>query len=160
MKMADVCQVFETEGMQNVSSVLATGNIIFNSDKNSKHLKQLLEQAMSAKFDYEAFLFIKTENEVSEMLKNNPFTKSEDAHIYGFVTTENTEKLLLEEFKKGHKSENEKAEIVGNTFYWQIKKGNTLDSDFGKILGKKTFKDKITSRNINTFEKIVKKFAV
>ena len=52
------------------------------------------------------------------------------------------------------KAEKERAEIVANTFYWQVPKGNTLDSSFGKILGKKQLKDKISSRNINTFDKI------
>jgi uncharacterized protein (DUF1697 family) len=51
----------------------------------------------------------------------------------------------------------EKAEIVNTVFYWRVPKGNTLDSSFGKVLGKKNLKDKMTSRNINTFEKILKK---
>lgn len=157
MKMADVCNVFTNVGIQNVSSVLATGNIIFESDKKPEDLKNILEKAMSEHFGYDAFLFIKNEKEVSDILGNNPFSKSEDSHIYVFVTSEKTENILLEEFNKGKKSENEKAVIVGNTFYWQVQKGNTLDSDFGKILGKKALKDKITSRNINTFEKIVQK---
>jgi hypothetical protein len=46
---------------------------------------------------------------------------------------------------------------VNNIFYWQVPKGNTLDSTFGKILGRKSLKDQFTSRNINTFEKIIKK---
>ncbi|WP_435525892.1 hypothetical protein [Chryseobacterium indoltheticum] len=44
-----------------------------------------------------------------------------------------------------------KGEIVNNIFYWQVSKGNTLDSNFGKVLGKKSLKDQFTSRNINTF---------
>lgn len=33
MKMAEVCEVFKKAGMVEVSSVLASGNIIFASDK-------------------------------------------------------------------------------------------------------------------------------
>ena len=64
---------------------------------------------------------------------------------------------MLEEFKKVNHQENEEAKIVNQNFYWKIPKGNTLDSSFGKILGKKSFKDKFTSRNINTIEKMVNK---
>ena len=86
------------------------------------------------------------------------FETSTDHHIYAFVGIEEVEKTLLEEFQKAEKSENENVEIVRKTFYWRVKKGNTLNSNFGKTVGKKSLKDKMTSRNINTFEKILKKF--
>ena len=157
MKMAEVMNVFTDAGMKEVSSVLATGNILFSSDKKPSELKNILEKSMSEYFDYEAFLFLKNENEISEIVNNNPFNKAEDLHIYVFVGIEDVETLLMEEFSKSDKAENEKAEIVADTFYWQIQKGNTLGSTFGKVLGKKKLKDKITSRNINTFERILKK---
>ena len=157
MKMAEVMNVFTDAGMKEVSSVLASGNILFSSDKKPSELKNILEKSMSKYFDYEAFLFLKNENEISEIVNNNPFHKIEDLHIYVFVGIEDVETLLMEEFSKSDKAENEKAEIVADTLYWQIPKGNTLGSTFGKVLGKKKLKDKITSRNINTFERILKK---
>lgn len=158
MKMADAVTVFEQAGMKNVTSVLATGNLIFSSESRAADLKVLLEKSLSDYFDYEAFIFLRTENEVKNMINKNPFEKSAENHIYVFVTTPGTEKILMQEFEKGNKTENEKAEIADGNFYWQITKGNTLDSDFGKILGKKALKDKLTSRNLNTFEKIINKF--
>lgn len=157
MKMAEVMNVFTDAGMKEISSVLASGNILFSSDKKPSELKNILEKSMSEYFDYEAFLFLKNKNEISEIVNNNPFNKAEDLHIYVFVGIEYVETLLMEEFSKSDKTENEKAEIVADTFYWQVPKGNTLDSTFGKVLGKKNLKDKITSRNINTFERILKK---
>lgn len=157
MKMAEVCKVFAEAGMSDVSSVLASGNIIFSSDKNVSELKKILEKAMSENFNYEAFLFLKTEKEVAEIFEKNPFTKAENLHIYVFVGSENMEEILSTEFENSIKTENEKGKIVNENFYWQVEKGNTLDSTFGKILGKKSLKDKFTSRNINTFEKILKK---
>ncbi|WP_332021414.1 DUF1697 domain-containing protein [Kaistella sp.] len=157
MKMAEVMNVFSDAGMKEVSSVLASGNILFSSDKKPSELKNILEKSMSEYFDYEAFLFLKNENEISEIVNNNPFNKAEDLHIYVFVGIEDVETLLMEEFSKSDKAENENAQIVADTFYWQIQKGNTLGSTFGKVLGKKKLKDKITSRNINTFERILKK---
>ena len=71
MKMAEVCKVFSDAGMSEVSSVLATGNLIFSSDKSASDLKIILEKAMSEYFNYEAFLFIKTEIEVKAILENS-----------------------------------------------------------------------------------------
>ena len=157
MKMAEVCQVFKNAGMENVNSVLASGNIIFSLDKNKGELKTVLEKAMSEYFNYEAFLFVKTAEETELYWTKNPFDKNDEFHTYAFVGSENVENILMNEFENASKSENEKAEIVNNIFYWQVSKGNTLDSSFGKVLGKKSLKDQFTSRNINTFEKILKK---
>lgn len=157
MKMAEACKVFADAGMKEVSSVLASGNILFSSEKNISDLKTILEKSMSDYFKYEAFLFLKSEKEVAKIFENCPFTKADDMHIYAFVGTEGIEKILLDEFNHSEKTENEKAEIIENTFYWQVPKGNTLDSSFGKVLGKKTLKAQMTSRNMNTFEKILGK---
>ncbi|MGG5207725.1 DUF1697 domain-containing protein [Chryseobacterium sp. MIQD13] len=157
MKMADVCQVFKEAGMQDVGSVLASGNIVFSSDKNAGDLKKILEKAMSDHFSYEAFLFIKSQEETQVFWDSIPFEKKDDLHIYAFVGNSGVENVLMGEFETSSKAENEKAEIVNEIFYWQVPKGNTLDSVFGKVLGKKSLKDQFTSRNINTFEKVLKK---
>ncbi|WP_080779333.1 DUF1697 domain-containing protein [Chryseobacterium phocaeense] len=157
MKMAEVCQVFKDAGMQEVSSVLASGNIVFSSDKKAEDLKNILEKAMSEHFSYDAFLFVKPEEEIKVFWNSIPFEKNEELHIYGFVGNPGVEKVLMAEFEAASKAESEKAQIVEDLFYWQVPKGNTLDSSFGKVLGKKSLKDQFTSRNINTFEKILKK---
>ncbi|PWN67219.1 DUF1697 domain-containing protein [Chryseobacterium oncorhynchi] len=158
MKMADVCQVFKDAGMKEVSSILASGNIVFTSDKNVDDLKKTLEKAMSEYFSYEAFLFVKSQEETEMFWNSIPFEKNENLHIYAFVGMPGVENTLMEEFQKATQTEDEKAEIVNDVFYWQVSKGNTLDSTFGKVLGKKSLKDQFTSRNTNTFEKILKKF--
>lgn len=158
MKMADVCQVFKEAGMKEVVSILASGNIVFSSDKKAEELKKILEKAMSDHFSYEAFLFIRSQGETETFWNSNPFTKNEDLHIYAFVGNPGVDNMLMQEFDNAAKTENEKAQIVNDIFYWQVPKGNTLDSTFGKILGKKSLKDQFTSRNINTFEKILRKF--
>ena len=75
-----------------------------------------------------------------------------------FLGIDKIQLLLLEEFNHSIKSEYEAAAISNQYFYWTVSKGNTLDSSFGKVLGKKALKEKLTSRNLNTIEKIIKKF--
>lgn len=104
-------------------------------------------------------MFLKTDAQVKGIFENSPFQKAENLHIYSFICENGDENILLEEFKKVNHQENEEVKIVNQNFYWKIPKGNTLDSNFGKILGKKLLKDKFTSRNINTIEKIMNKFS-
>lgn len=157
MKMADVVRVFEETGMTHVASVLASGNILFESEQQAAPLKILLEKKLSAAFNYEAFLFIRNCSEIQEMVSNCPFESNENFHTYIFVTENGVAGQLVTLFKDSEKSDGERAAAVGETLYWQVPKGSTLSSDFGKILGKKSFKNRLTSRNINTFEKILVK---
>lgn len=157
MKMAEVCQVFKDAGMEDVVSILASGNIVFSSGKKEDELKKILEKAMSEHFSYEAYLFVKSQKETENFWNGNPFEKNENLHSYAFIGNDGIENILMQEFQNASKTEDEDAKIVNNIFYWQVPKGNTLDSTFGKILGRKSLKDQFTSRNINTFEKIIKK---
>ena len=157
MKMAEVCKVFQDAGVNDVSSVLASGNIIFSSADSVESLKTKLEKELSDYFDYEAFLFIRNEAEIKAIFSGSPFSSSPEYHNYVFITTEGTEDALMQFFDGAAYKENEQAEIVRAHFYWKTPKGNTLNSDFGKVLGKKSLKDRLTSRNINTIEKILKK---
>lgn len=154
LKMADVNNVFEDAGMKEVSTVLATGNILFSSEKSPEDLKEILKKSISEHFNYEAFLFIKNSEEIKTIVENNPFENHPDFHIYAFIGTEAIEKILMKEFENCNHSPKEKAKISNGNFYWQVEKGNTLNSEFGKILGRKDLKNTFTSRNINTFEKI------
>lgn len=61
MKMSEVCSVFENAGMNEVTAILASGNIIFSSTEikegtrnHESPLKVVLEEAMSMHFDYES----------------------------------------------------------------------------------------------------------
>lgn len=164
MKMSEVCGVFENVGVKDVTSVLASGNIIFSSPgreeegkHHQSHIKLLLEDAMSAHFDYEAHLFIRSKNEIASILNNNPFTPDPAFHIYSFVGVEGIEKTLLSEFEKSTQTPGEEGRIVSENFYWKIPKGDTLGSEFGKILGRKHLKEAFTSRNMNTMEKVWKR---
>ena len=85
MKMAEVCDVFKKAGMKDVSSVLATGNILFESDETPENLKQKLEKALFEHFLYEAFLFLKTDEEVKQILENSPFEKDEISRVFSFA---------------------------------------------------------------------------
>ncbi len=159
MKMADVCGLFTTAGMQQVSSVLASGNIIFNSDSDPEALKPLLENQLSETYQYEAHLFIVDKEALLHMRSLVPFEEDKSWHIYCFIGLKNIGTQLNVLFKASKKASEEQGSLVDEHFFWRIPKGKTLDSDFGKVLGRKVLKDQFTSRNLNTIDRIIKKMA-
>ncbi len=112
---------------------------------------------MSVAFNYDAFLFVRSLDEIEIIAEAMPFDTKDDFHNYVFISDKETARELLTFFENAKNKEQESAKIVNDVFYWQTPKGNTVQSDFGKILGKKSLKDKLTSRNFNTIQKIITK---
>lgn len=154
MKMQEVCSVFEQAGMKVVSSVLASGNIIFRSDRAAAQLRGVLEHAMTEHYGAEVHLFIKSADQIEGILCAVPFTPDPELHIYVFICETGFETVLMEQFQKVTPLPNEEAAIKSGLFFWQVNKGATLDAGFSKILGRKSMKDRFTSRNIGTIMKI------
>ena len=157
MKMAEACSVLEAAGFTSVSAVLATGNLLFQSDKPQSELRSCLEQILTDYYKDNVSLFVKSADEVSAIISAIPFRENADLHIYAFVCEAGFEDTLIDEYRKITPSDGENAEISKGLFYWQCRKGATLDSGFSKILGRKNMKDKFTSRNIGTMAKIAAK---
>ncbi|MGC3977697.1 MAG: DUF1697 domain-containing protein [Paludibacteraceae bacterium] len=157
MKMAEVISLFEKLGLTDVKAVLASGNILFSAEDTAEKLRLRLEKAMSEHFKYEVSLYIKSKEEIKQMLQSVPFTTNERLHCYIFIIENGFEEELRCRFNACSPSDEEQSAIVNRFFYWQVVKGNTLQTDFSKILGQKSLKDKFTSRNIHTIEKVYNK---
>lgn len=159
MKMAETCDALKAAGLTNVMSVLATGNLIFVSDKPQSELRGFVEQTLSDYYNDSVSLFVKNVDEVAAVLDSNPFEQNAEQHIYAFICERGFEETLLAEFGKITPSNGENAAVNNGLFYWQCRKGATLDSGFSKILGRKSMKDKFTSRNVGTIAKVLAKLS-
>ena len=159
MKMAEVCQVFFAAGMEQVSSVLASGNIIFQSRRDKPELRAILEAALNEHFQMESKLFIKDADEIKALLAAVPYALDPGWHIYAFICDPGFEKTLIHEFDslvQGSQSD-ESAMVNDGYFFWRVRKGSTVDTPFSKILGSRKYKEQFTSRNIGTVEKVWRK---
>jgi uncharacterized protein (DUF1697 family) len=157
MKMQEVCDVFAGAGMESVRSVLASGNIIFRSDIPEPDLRRTLETAMREHYSCDVSMFVKRGVDVARMRSSAPFAQNPEMHIYAFICQPSFERVLSEEFARIVPIDGEAGIESGGYFYWQVPKGATLDAGFSKILGRRDLKDKFTSRNIGTLQKICDK---
>jgi len=153
--MSEMCDVFRSAGMNEVSSTLATGNIVFSSSMDNKTLQGILKDFITSYYSSEFELFLKDNDEIRSILNGNPFASSKDLHVYVFIANDGMEKELGKLFDDIDPTPQEEGVIANGTFYWRVTKGNTLTSGFSKILGRKDMRDKFTSRNINTIEKVM-----
>lgn len=154
MRLKEVCSVFDEAGMREVESVLATGNILFQSERPRSALKGILQKTLTYHYADPVFLFVKTAEEIGAMLQNCPFQPTEDLHTYVFVCDPGFETRLIALFHSIVPIEREAARLSHGVFYWQVPKGATLNAGFSPILARKELQSLFTSRNLNTIAKI------
>jgi uncharacterized protein (DUF1697 family) len=154
MPMQGVCSVFQNAGMSEVSSLLATGNILFQSDRPQSELREILQSAMAAYYKSPVYLFVKSAEEIGNILKSCPFEQQEGLHCYVFVCESGFETKLIAEFQKITPLPLEKAALNNGEFYWQVPKGSTLDAGFSKTLARSDWQSAFTSRNLKTIAKL------
>lgn len=74
LTMADLRYAFEREGFENVETVVASGNVLFDFDERpSDGLEDLLSHMMAERFDIVSFAAVRSRDEVAAAISGNPF---------------------------------------------------------------------------------------
>ena len=157
IKSVDLKDCFEKMGFGNVVIVLASGNVIFTSRiSDLEKIKATIEAGLGKRFHYPAKAVIFRIPDLMNIVKKYPFgAPSDDVHHYVIFLAEDISKELT----TGVAIDN-KLDLVAtgaNVIYWQVKKGGTVTTPFGKFIAKPKYRDSITTRNMNTLHKIIAK---
>ena len=161
IKMEELRTVIETMGYNDVKTVLATGNVVASTDEELSYdeHKSKIEEALSSHFGYEAYIIIKSATQIRDIMKEAASHEvPEGCHHYILLSKETiVGQQLMELFNTCSKAENEQFLLGEHGIYWIVPKGSTLESEFGsQILSKKAWKSVLTSRTMNTIQKMVK----
>jgi uncharacterized protein (DUF1697 family) len=74
VKMDQLRNAFEALGFEDVTTYVQSGNVVFNaSTKPSENLSKKIEEKVLREFDISVSVIVKTSEEVSEVIRNNPF---------------------------------------------------------------------------------------
>lgn len=156
LKMAEVATAFEAAGFTNVRTILASGNVLFDSRAKVGAVRATAEKALRDTFGYDAWVLAYDLDTLRSVSENYPFEREvEGRHSYiTFVTDEN----VLDELAALAEGAgpNELIERGEGVVYWQVPNKVTLDTTIGKTMGKKRYKSSTTTRNLRTVEKVLK----
>lgn len=159
MKMADLKRVFDSLGYKDGRTLLASGNVIFSAKTDDViGLKAEIETALSNAFSYDAFVFIRNQQQITEILRAAEVIQAADNYhrylllIDGSAMSDELEQL----FQTLPHGVGERLIVLPQAVFWIVQKGGTLESVFGSKLLSSRYKNHLTSRNINTIEKIFK----
>jgi uncharacterized protein (DUF1697 family) len=83
LTMADLRYAFEREDFENVETVVASGNVLFDyEDRPTAGLEDLLAHMMAERFDMETFAAVRSVAEVREAVEGNPFAAGDEAKVH------------------------------------------------------------------------------
>jgi len=160
VKMDVLRQLFESLGLSNVETFIASGNVIFEAKvSNSKSLEKKIEKKLGESLGYAVATFIRTDAELAEIAKYKPFSQSRlDAAAalnIGFLADAldepSTKKLMA------LKTEIDDFHAHGREIYWLCQKKQS-DSKISNNVIEKTLGLKTTLRGVNTIIKLAEKY--
>ncbi len=157
IKMADLRRVFTGLGFDDVKTVLASGNVLFTTEStDTAALKARIESALRAAFGYEAWLFVLDLDTLAAIVEAYPFDPERDGwHPYVMFTAEPAVLAALLEVQGDLDPAIERIQGGEGVLYWEVERGRTLDSTFGKNTGKPKLKAVTTTRNLRTLVKLL-----
>ena len=155
IKMTDLKKAFETAGFKKVKTILASGNVIFESENlNHDTLTEKIEAFLKKKWKREITVFVRTIDELKKMAATQPFkgvNVTPEIRLYVTFLYEFSRGLKIPELPANVKITRMKDDAVF-TVVQLTPDVNTPDAmaSLNKALG-----PKITARNWNTVQKIL-----
>lgn len=154
MKMADLAEVVRGLGYENVTTVLASGNVLFETPDAAAASTEKLESALRERFDYEAWVHVLPLATIQKIVDAFPFDRDAARHAYVvFVENPDVRAGLL---GVTHNPSVEHVAAGSGVIYWSVQKGDTLGSAWGGAQSASKHKRWVTARNLNTLEKLLR----
>ncbi|GAA1754451.1 DUF1697 domain-containing protein [Agromyces humatus] len=158
VKSAELRELFERLGFGGVRTVLASGNVAFETDggESSAALKERIERALGERFGYDAWIVLVTRAELERAVEAFPFDAG-DVQRQPWVIFASDPAVVDEILHAAGEVDPDVDPIAPGegVLYWNPVKGTTVDTPFAKLIGKARYKPVTTNRNLRTLQKIL-----
>ncbi|HET6612041.1 MAG TPA: DUF1697 domain-containing protein, partial [Kofleriaceae bacterium] len=147
--MAALRACLDGAGYPGAKTFLQTGNLLLESSRSATALEAHLAKVIGEAFAYKAFVQVVTAKALAKIIASCPYDDGDDGrHAYVvFVGDGDIRRELLAANSDLDPAVDEIAPGPG-VVYWQVPKGQTTKSAFGKLLSKKRFQAQTTTRNL------------
>ncbi|MDR3658916.1 MAG: DUF1697 domain-containing protein [Mycobacterium sp.] len=153
LKMADVAATLSQAGFTAVKTLLASGNAVLSSTTSAAGVRTKAEAALRESFGYDAWVLVYPAAELRTISADFPFQREVEGH-HSYVTFV-SDPEVLEELAALEPAAGELVRRGDGVLYWQVDRGDTLDSAISKTMAKKRYKSSTTTRNLRTVEKVL-----
>lgn len=153
LKMADVRAAFIDLGFESVSTVLASGNVLFDDADVPAATKPRIEQALAETFGYRAKVHVLPLADLRTIIAGFPFDADRAGwHPYVIFLMDDAprKELLAAELDPVLEAVSPGDGVI----YWTVERGHTLTSVIGKSTARARIKEQTTTRNLRTLKKL------
>jgi uncharacterized protein (DUF1697 family) len=151
IKMADLKTCLKSLGLDDVSTYIASGNILFESDeRDAERLETKIERAIERRFELPVKVVVLSRASYSRIVKAIPASWVGDASLranVAFVRRGSDAKQVVRELRPDAAVEELRA--VDGAILWATKRDALNRSVMRKLIGGAAYKE-LTVRNLNT----------
>ena len=124
--MADLRAAFEELGLDDVSTYINSGNVLFSTKRRGRALERSIEAHLESAFGFDVPTYVRTASELRKLLAAEPFAvKDGEVYQVGFLHQRPTAAVCRAVAALSTKSD--ELVIVGRDIHWRIA-GKVMDS--------------------------------
>lgn len=156
--MKDLAEALAAAGYENVSTLLASGNVVLEAATgDAAALKTEIEAVLRARFGYQAWVIITTPGRLASIVASYPFPALDDGiQRHDYVVLAATGDAVREVLAAcPEPSPGERAAAGDGVLYWQVPRGDSLGTAIARELGRSRHQAVLTTRNMNTLRKVL-----
>jgi uncharacterized protein (DUF1697 family) len=158
IKMTELKKIFESAGLADVSTFIASGNVIFSSPKPAARLEPHIEAALQKALGYTVVTILRSVADVAAVAAYQAFPPRVvgDASLHvGLMQTQPAPAgvkaaLLLQ-------TDIDELRVHGREIYWLGRKG-VAESTISMAKVEKALQTPVTFRNVNTVRRLAAKY--
>jgi uncharacterized protein (DUF1697 family) len=155
VKSADLADMARGLGLDDVRTVLATGNLTFTSPATAAALKKTIEGGLRERFGYDAWIVLTTADHLRDVIDAFPFPERDDRQPYVLFGSDTKVLDEIERATADLDDADERVEPGDRVLYWECPKGSSTDTPFAKLIAKPKYKSTTTTRNLRTLRKLL-----
>jgi uncharacterized protein (DUF1697 family) len=103
LKMAELRDVLEAEGFENVGTVVASGNVLFDHKKAADaKLEAEIARVIADRFGIETFAAVRSKAELAAAIEENPFKDGDEKFVHTLFLEKQPTKAEFGKLEKDH----------------------------------------------------------
>ncbi len=153
--MADLRGAFEDLGFDDVATYINSGNVIFSTKRRGRALERSIEEQLEAAFGFDIPTYVRTADEVREVLAAEPFDVGPD-DTYQVAFLHEKPSAAVCRAVASLSTDTDQLVVVGRDLHWRIA-GKVMDSRLAAGAVDKALGVPITARNTTMLRKLAAK---
>jgi len=159
LTMADLRYAFEREEFENVETVIASGNVLFDyDDRPTDGLEDLFAHMMLERFDIKSYVAVRSAAEVRSAVEDNPFVgDSEDKFVHTHFLERQPEQAAFDKMVADHAERGPEKIALGDRCLYIDYFTGVAESKLTAAFIERRLGSRGTARNVRSLARILAK---